>query len=370
MCMKPVHRQCWFRGILALIFWLLAAVVTALSPRLAGASEDLPQISGPIGMDQAVDLALQHSRKIKAAAADERTMASMQRESFAGFLPQASANGYLVGQRMMPNVYSSVGDTMARNFQVPGSNDFQDLNLTVMWSLFSGGRTYYGHKAADARAKAAKEMLRGTETEVAMQSRLDYIAVLREQENAQVTGEMLKQTEEMLHLAREGYAVGRVARVNVLRNETELAYVVQMDTMARNQADLALIALKTTLGLDLASSISAAEPLEFVAMTVSVADGIKQALTSNPDVQATANATESEKRAAYGRYLPEVSATWMYDWAQMSNSGMPNENPKGYSVGLVMTFPLFDGFMRENAIKTALAKQDKAMNRICWPASR
>ena len=99
---------------------------------------------------------------------------------------------------------------------------------------------------------------------------------------------MLKQTEEMLRLAREGYAVGRVARVNVLRNETELAYVVQMDTMARNQADLALIALKTTLGLDLASSISAAEPLEFVPLTVSVADGIKQALTSNPDVQATA----------------------------------------------------------------------------------
>ena len=39
---------------------------------------------------------------------------------------------------------------------------------------------------------------------------------------------------------------------------------------------------------------------------------------------------------------------------------MPSENPEGHSVGLVMTFPLFDGFMRENAIKTALAKQNKA----------
>lgn len=359
---KPVHRHCWLRGRLALVFWLLTAAFSPL-PGLAGAADTLPRISGPIGMDQAVDLALQHSRKIKAAAADERTMASMRRESVSGFLPQASANGYLIDQRMMPNVYSSVGDTMARNFQVAETNDFRDLNLTAMWSLFSGGRTYYGYKAAAARAEAAKAMLRGTETEVAMQARLDYIAVLREQENAKATGEMLKQTEEMLRLSREEYAVGRVARVNVLRNETEFANVVQMDTMAKNQAELALIALKTTLGLDLASPISAAEPLEFVVTTVSITDGIEQALASHPDVQATtkeAQATDSEKRAAYGRYLPEVAATWMYDWAHMGNSGMPSESPEGYSVGLVMTVPLFDGFMRENAIKTARAKQDKA----------
>jgi outer membrane protein TolC len=36
------------------------------------------------------------------------------------------------------------------------------------------------------------------------------------------------------------------------------------------------------------------------------------------------------------------------------------ESPEGYSVGLVLTVPLFDGFMRENAIRTARAREDKA----------
>ena len=255
---------------------------------------------------------------------------------------------------------------MARNYQVPGVSRFKDLNVTAMWPIISGGRTYYGHKAAGARADAAKQMLRGTEVEVAMQARLDYIAALREQENARVTGELLKQTEERLRVSREEFAAGRVARVNVLRDEAELSNVVQMDAMARNQAELALISFKTTLGVDLASSTVLSEPLQFVATSVSVAEGVQLALASHPEVLAAARQSEafdSDVRVSVGRYLPDVFATGMYDWASMHNEGEPTEHPEGYSVGLVITLPLFDGFMRESAIGTARAKWDQARER-------
>jgi len=96
---------------------------------------------------------------------------------------------------------------------------------------------------------------------------------------------------------------------------------------------------------------------------VSVAEGIQQALAIHPDVQAAAkqvDAAESEVRAALGRYLPELSATWMYDWQRMRNRDELFEKPEGYSAGLVLTIPLFDGFMRENAVGTARAKREKA----------
>ena len=326
-------------------------------------AQALPKIEGPLTMEQAVVLSLEHSRKVKASGADQRAMASMRGEAFAGFLPQVSANGYLVNQNMRPNVYFSAGESMARNFQLFGTNRAQDLNLTAMWPIFSGGRTYYGYKAASARAESATQMLRGTEVEVAMQARLDYIASVREQENARVTGELLRQTEERVRVTREEFEAGRVARFNVLRDEAELANVIQMDTMARSRAELALIALKTTLGVDLASPITAAEPLQYSQTTVSVEEGIRQAVESHPDVQSAANqfeAAEAEVRAALGRYLPEVSATWMYDWQRMRNRDEPFERPEGYSAGLVLTIPLFDGFMRENAVATARAKRDKA----------
>ena len=340
---------------------LLAAGLLLWGARVE--AQALPKIEGPLTMEQAVVLSLEHSRKVKASGADQRAMASMRGEAFAGFLPQVSANGYLVNQNMRPNVYFSAGESMARNFQLFGTNRAQDLNLTAMWPIFSGGRTYYGYKAASARAESATQMLRGTEVEVAMQARLDYIASVRERENARVTGELLRQTEERVRVTREEFEAGRVARFNVLRDEAELANVIQMDTMARSRAELALIALKTTLGVDLASPITAAEPLQYSQTTVSVEEGIRQAVESHPDVQSAANqfeAAEAEVRAALGRYLPEVSATWMYDWQRMRNRDEPFERPEGYSAGLVMTIPLFDGFMRENAVATARAKRDKA----------
>ncbi len=339
------------------------ALALSLGPAGAGAGHGLPRIEGPVAMDQAVELALKHSRKVKASGADERIMASMRREAFAGFLPQASANGYLVNQNMLPNVYFSAGDTMARNFQVFGTNHVQDLNVTAMWPLFSGGRTFYGYKAAGARADSATLMLRGTEVEVAMQTRLDYIAAVREQENARVTGELVRQTEERLRVTREEFDAGRVARFNLLRDEAELANAIQMDTMAHSRAEIALLALKTTLGVDLASPVTLGEPLRYEPLKVSVDEGIRQAAESHPDIQAAArqvDAAEAEIRAALGRYLPEVSAAVMYDWQHFNNRGDPVRKPEGYSAGLVLTLPLFDGFMRENAIATARAKRDKA----------
>jgi len=347
----------WLRWMLGA--WLGVALATGAA---TAATDALPRIEGPVTMDQAVTLALEHSRKIKAAAADERAMRSMQKEATSGFFPQASANGYLVNQNMIPNIYTSAGDTMARNYQLFGTNRAQDVNVSVMWPLFSGGRTYYGYKAARSRADASALMREGTELDVAMQARLDYIGVIREQENARVTGDFVRQTEERLRVSREEFEAGRVARFNVLRDEAELANAVQLDTAVRNQAALALVALKTTLGLDLASPITPTEPLQYSAEPVSIENGVRSALEAHPEVRAAAKraeAAQSEVRSAYGRYLPELSATWMYDWQWMQNRGETTDSPEGYSAGLVLTIPLFDGFMREHAIGTARAREEQ-----------
>jgi outer membrane protein TolC len=324
-------------------------------------------------MDQAVDLAREKSLRVKASDADSRTMDSMRREALAPFWPQASANGYFNDQRMAPNVYTSAGNTMARNYQVFNDNQTRDANLTLMYPLFSGGRDYYGYKAAAARADAAKLMLRGTELDVAMQARLDYLAVLRESENARVTGELMRDVEERLRVTREMFEGGRAPRYYLLRDEAELANVVQMDALARSRVELSLVSLKTTLGVDLASSITLADKLEFIPVALSIDEGIRQASDTHPDLKAAVKQREAaaaEVRAAYGNYFPQVSIGYMYDWAWMKNRAWESQEEglrsraitsEGYSVGVVVTLPIFDGFMRENALKTAKAKLDKAV---------
>ena len=128
----------WALGWPCVVLGVGMMVALAAGPS-AAAGDSLPRIEGSVTMDQAVNLALEHSRKIKAAAADQRAMRSMQGEATAGFFPQASANGYLINQNMAPNIYTSAGDTMARNYFFSGTNRAQDVNVSVMWPLFSGG---------------------------------------------------------------------------------------------------------------------------------------------------------------------------------------------------------------------------------------
>jgi outer membrane protein len=314
-------------------------------------------------MEQAVELARDKSLRVKAASADARAMDSMRKEALAPFWPQLSANGYFADQRMAPNVFTSAGNTMARNSQVFNADQTRDANLTAMYSLFAGGRDYYGYQAAARRAEAGHEMRRGTEVDVAMQARLDYVAALREAENVRVTGDLLRDVEERLRLTREMFEAGRVPRYYVLGDETERANALQMEAMARSRAEQALIALKTTLGIDLSSPITLADQLRYAPAAVSAEEGIREAGERHPDLRAAVKqreAAQAEVRAAYGNYFPQVSVSYMYDGQWSKNRNEPSATADGYSVGVAVTLPLFDGFQRENAVNTAKARLDRA----------
>src|SRR6266540_3345864 len=344
----------------ALLLSLIAFCVAA-GP---AAAQSLPRLDGPLAMEQAVDLALEKSLRVKAADADSRAMESMRREAQAAFWPQLSGNGYFNDQRMAPNVFTSAGSTMARNYQVFNADQTKDGNVTAMYSLFSGGRDYYGYQAATRRAEAGRESLRGTEVDVAMQARLDYIAALREAENLKVTRDLLRTVDERLRITRAQLDAGRVPRYYVLRDETERANAVQIEALAQSRVEQAIVALKTTLGIDLASDVTLTDRLQYTPASVSVEEGIREAGDRQPDLKAAIKQREAaaaEVRAAYGSYFPQVALSYMYDWAWMKPRSEPSSSADGYSVGLVVTLPLFDGFLRENALKTAKARLDRVV---------
>jgi outer membrane protein TolC len=149
----------------------------------------------------------------------------------------------------------------------------------------------------------------------------------------------------------------------VLRDEAEYANSEQMDAMARSRAEQAVVALKTTLGVDLSSAITLADRLEFMPAAVSIDEGIRQASAAHPDIKAAAKQREAavaDVRAAYGNYFPQVAVSYMFDGQWSKNWNESSTTANGYSVGVVVTLPLFDGFLRENALNTAKAKLDRA----------
>lgn len=345
---------------------LALAMTTAAAGLLLAvsvAAQPLPRIEGPLTVDRAVELARAKNLRIKAADADARAMDSMRREALAPFWPQLSANGYFNDQRMAPNVFTSAGNTMARNYQVFNADQTKDANFTAMYPIFSGGRDYYGYQAAARRAEAGQEMRRGAEVDVAMQARLDYISALREAENLRVTGDLVRGIAERLRVSREAFEAGRVPRFYLLRDEAEHANALQMEAMAQSRMEQALVGLKTTLGVDLSSPITLADRLTYAPTSVSIEEGVRQASEAHPEIVAVIKqreAAQADVRAAYGNYFPQVGLSYMYDGQWFKNRNESSATVNGYSVGVVVTLPLFDGFLRENALRTAKAKLERA----------
>jgi outer membrane protein TolC len=137
-----------------------------------------------------------------------------------------------------------------------------------------------------------------------------------------------------------------------------------MKAMSEARSAQSLIALKTTLGIDLGSDVILTDRLEYRAASVSVDEGISEASRLQPEIRAAVKqreAAEAEVRVALGNYFPQVSVSAMYDWARTKNRDEPRMSDDGYSVGLVVTLPIFDGFMRENAVRTARSRLDRAV---------
>jgi outer membrane protein TolC len=174
-------------------------------------------------------------------------------------------------------------------------------------------------------------------------------------------------------VTRETFEAGRVPRFYVLRDEAELANTEQMRAMAQSRADQALVALKTTLGLDLSSALTLADRLDLVPVTISLDEATREAQERQPEVRAAVKqreAAEAEVRAAYGNYFPQISLSYMYDWGWTRNRAwesqaeglrMRGDGAEGYSAGIVVTLPVFDGFMRENALRTAKSRVERAV---------
>jgi len=129
---------------------------------------------------EAVDFALQYSRKLKAASADERVMVSMRKESSPGFSPGLGER--LPGQPEHGRQYLQLGRGHdGPQFPAVRSTYGQDANFTVMWPIFSGAGPISGTSGGCPRGigdlHAPWDGDRGRDA-----SRLDYIAVVRPRE--------------------------------------------------------------------------------------------------------------------------------------------------------------------------------------------
>jgi len=120
------------------------------------------------------------------------------------------------------------------------------------------------------------------------------------------------------------------------------------------------------------------------AQSLSLAECLRQALMRHPDIvlaQAQLAASSAELTAAFGAYLPSITLSASYT-RQLNVEGgrsisvggqvirLPSVEPNSYSLSLLGTYTLFDGFGREGSFQRASAAVSAAEAMLAYTRQR
>ena len=263
--------------------------------------------------------------------------------------------------------------TSAQIFPIPEQNiklmDPNNFNVSgnMDMLLFDGGmRKGYREQSLGA-VQAAQADVRRTDLELTDSVvRLYYGALLAKQLH-QVGNDTLARMEVTLELTESMYknGAGKVNKTDYLENvemvETIRSTVAELE---KNEA-MAEAALAYTMGEPWTATVSPSdEELPYRPYAGNLDELVGTAYQFNPDwakLEAGLRALNGAVTTARSEYYPKLALTGeVHRWWNSYTDGMATAaNKEGWSIGMGMEIPIFNGMLTRNKVEEALARVSK-----------
>lgn len=330
---------------------MLKSIVTAfglvlLAPAFgtgAGAQERLEAIS----LERAVERALLHSPQLAQTQAGVINAGSTRRRAWGSFLPNVSVSSGA-------SVNSSSRFDPSTQRVVEGSSDSYNAGVSANYQIFQGGRKYHELGRTSAAELEAEARLLNQRYAVVLQTTTLFVNALRQSDLAQVAEASVARAEESLGITRARLEAGSATRSDTLRTRLELANARQSLLQSRNQLRAARFALGRQVGANGPVAPAAPPDLNPAPLALGEEEILALAETMSPTLraaEAAAAVADASLGNARSSYLPSLSASSSYSWANQERS-LEGGNTS-WSFRVSGSFQLFDGFQRDQSISQA-----------------
>jgi outer membrane protein TolC len=340
-----------------------------------------------VNAQSAVDLALKNNHAVTQALAKVEEAAAGRGAAFGSFLPQLSAGGtyFRMGTvnefsmavpivQMMPlPVYDPAGNLIGFTDSIPmtvgadtmkmslGSADNFVLRGTAQQTIFTWGKLLNAYRIAGLSLDMEKEGLRLAKSRVEVQAIEGFHNALLARKMAGLMQESYDQLGRHIDQVQTLYDNGMVTKLDVMRANVGLTNLRSQLSRVESGADLALAALRTTLGLEPDTPVALSGDLEFEARDIDLGAATESALDRRPELAQLRDAVGMADlgiRIARTANLPSLFAQFNYDY----------KNPVGFSPGwgtdwnltVGTQMPLFTGLTNLNRLKQAKSRKRQA----------
>jgi outer membrane protein TolC len=323
----------------------IAAAQAAVAPQAVDTATTV-RIDSVLDLDAVIQRALVVNPGVVQAEQSIRTARSAVRVSTGAYLPSLSANS----SALRSNVIGAQGGGLPAS----GGADAYSAGLSSSVELFTGGRRAADRSRARADEAAATAADQSQRFSVALVAERAFYEVLRGGELVSVARARVARADRGLRYAQDRVRAGTATRSDELRARLELTSGRQQLLAARDTLQSAAFSLGRLVGADGPVGAKRPSTLEPTPLALSDSAIVQLATTTSPSVQtatAVERATAAVTRAAKSQYVPDLRLTGGYNWATQSQ--ILGAVRPGWQVAVGSSFPLFNGFQREDAVTRA-----------------
>lgn len=356
-------RRLFIRGAAALVasaaLALLAAGTSGVGTRWAQAQ--VPP-ADTISLAEALDLSLVHSPQLAQVQASVSNAGGARRRAWGSFLPNISVGSGASVQsqdRFDPNTQRVVS----------GSNSSYNASMSASYQVFQGGRKYAELGRTESGILEAEARLQDQRFGILFQTRTLFVNALRQSELVAVAEASVARAEESLEITRARVRVGTGTRSDSLRTRLELANARQALLRAQNQLRSARYALGRQVGAAGTVVPRLSGNLDPAPLALSEDQIIALAESVSPAVLAAEAATAvagSAERSARSSYLPSLSVSSGYSWANQEAAFTGGNT--SWNIRFSGSYQLFDGFQRSQNV--AQASESRRVARLAEDDAR
>ncbi len=330
------------------------AGANALAPDTAGPDSTVRYVA-TMSIVDVISATLQVSPAMAQAGGSLRIGQSGERVAYGAFLPQLSfvAGAFQSGQQSLSSI---VPPTTSLGPLITYPSQSYSAGLIASFDVFTGGRRGADVASARANTRSADASLLQQHYATVLDAKQAFYAERRAHDLVQVSAASVVTAERAVQYAESRMRRGTATRADVLLAQLNGTTARQALIAARDTLTTTAYALGRLVGLGGAVAAQEGDTLPSPALALSDSAIVALAVQSGPGVRAAdeaARATNAAVRSAQTEYVPDIKLTGGYTWA--NNSLAYSAARPGWVVQLGTSYPLFNGFVREDAVTRASA---------------
>ncbi len=314
-------------------------------------------------MDESVKLALEKNPNILAMKKRIESAKSQEQGALSNFLPKLDLSAMkTVEERLftieIPSFIPGQPPTVAK---FDFTKDYQ-YSLRMTQPVFTGGKLISAYNQAKLNLDLTEEVDTQTRQDLIFEVKKAYYGVLLTKEILKVSQDALSLAEKHLDRTKKLLEAGVASRLDLLRAEVQVANLKPKVIGAKNTSELAQEGLKTLLGLKPEDEIILKENLSYKSAEIDHDKLLSFALERRPEINQLKIQRKMSRemlRLAWASYIPNVAIAGEFNWRADRFSFAKGALENYYTVNLVVTLPIFDGFSRESRISQSKAELER-----------